>query len=226
MREDYLGRKIMKRNGRFRRGLLKFGGLLMLSLAGCICLITLSQSSQAGPPWAFDGRWTGWGFFGREHLHGPQAMAGTWYNFPGDGGPGGHCVPDGCSDVGGSWYWMRSPEQERVVVSGLFNRYCIRCHGVDGRGVWDIPGVPDFTNARWQISRSDDQIARIIIEGRGAVMPTFRGALTLEEAWAMARYLRTFVPGSEASKPEVGASEKLGVPAPGPVPQNLPAPKK
>jgi mono/diheme cytochrome c family protein len=103
---------------------------------------------------------------------------------------------------------MRSPEEERVAVSGLFNRYCIRCHGVDGRGVWDIPGVPDFTNARWQVSRSDDQIARIIIEGRGAVMPTFRGTLTLEEAWAMVRYLRTFLPGSEASRPEMGRQEK------------------
>src|SRR5262249_12034077 len=56
-------------------------------------------------------------------------------------------------DMGGSWFWMRSPEEEKVVVAGLYNRYCIRCHGVDGRGVWDIPGVPDFTNTRWQASR-------------------------------------------------------------------------
>src|SRR5262249_1942341 len=55
----------------------------------------------------------------------------------------------------GYWLWVRSPEQERVVVMGLYNRYCIRCHGVDGRGVWDIPGVPDFTNVRWQASRTD-----------------------------------------------------------------------
>src|SRR5947209_2217370 len=47
-------------------------------------------------------------------------------------------VPVVTSDIGGSWYWMRSPEQERRVVMGLYNRYCIRCHGVDGRGVWDI----------------------------------------------------------------------------------------
>src|SRR3954463_8607328 len=41
---------------------------------------------------------------------------------------------------GGEWYWMHTPEQEKTVVMGLYNRYCIRCHGVDGRGVWDIPG--------------------------------------------------------------------------------------
>ena len=103
-------------------------------------------------------------------------------------------------EVGGSWFWMRSPEEEQVVVASLYNRYCIRCHGVDGRGVWDIPGVPDFTNVRWQASRSDNQISRIIIEGRGAVMPPFRGTLTLEEALAMARYLRKFLPGSELSR--------------------------
>ncbi len=102
---------------------------------------------------------------------------------------------------GGAWYWMRSPEQEKTVVMNLFNRYCIRCHGVDGRGVWDIPGIPDFTDVRWQRYRSDAEIVRIIIEGRGAVMPQFRGALALDEAWGLARYLRSFVPGTQMSKP-------------------------
>jgi hypothetical protein len=104
----------------------------------------------------------------------------------------------------GQWYWLHSPDQEQRVVANLFNRYCIRCHGVDGRGVWDIPDIPNFTDARWQACRSDDQIVRIILEGRGAIMPPFRGTLTLEEAWAMARYLRTFLPGSEASRPDLG----------------------
>jgi mono/diheme cytochrome c family protein len=105
--------------------------------------------------------------------------------------------------VGGNYYWLRSPEDERRVVMGLYNRYCIRCHGVDGRGIWDIPDVPDFTNPRWQASRSDGQLARMTIEGRGAVMPPFRGVLTVEEAFAMARYLRTLVPGTEVSPPDL-----------------------
>jgi hypothetical protein len=102
---------------------------------------------------------------------------------------------------GGHWLWMRSPEQEKTVVMNLFNRYCIRCHGVDGRGVWDIPGIPDFTDVRWQNYRTDPEIARIIIEGRGAVMPQFRGAIALDEAYGLAHYLRSFVPGTEMSKP-------------------------
>lgn len=111
-------------------------------------------------------------------------------------------------EVDGAWYWLRSPEQEKRVVMSLFNRYCIRCHGIDGRGVWDIPDVPNFTNARWQASRSDGQLARAILEGRGAVMPPWRGTLSLEEAWAMGRYLRTFVPGTEAYRPDFSTPEK------------------
>ena len=108
-------------------------------------------------------------------------------------------------EVGGCWYWLRSPEQEKRVVMALFNRYCIRCHGVDGRGVWDIPDVPNFTNPRWQACRTDGELARAILEGRGSVMPPWRGTLSLEEAWAIARYVRTFVPGTEMSRPDFNA---------------------
>jgi hypothetical protein len=116
-------------------------------------------------------------------------------------------------DTGGAWYWMRSPEQEKRVVMSIFNRYCVRCHGVDGRGVWDIPDVPDFTNLTWQATRSDAYRTRVILEGRGAVMPSFRGTLTVEESCAMARYLHTFVPGSEVSRPELGVTGTASTPA-------------
>jgi mono/diheme cytochrome c family protein len=188
---------------------------MLLVAVGCYWMLDACQQSRATPPWLFGGRFTGWGFIGREGRSGPQAMSGTWYNLPPGGaaadGPIALGPPPPCDDhpgpgIAGAWFWVRSPEQEKVVIAGLYNRYCIRCHGIDGRGIWDIPGVPDFTNTRWQLSRSDDQIARIIIEGRGAVMPTFRGTLNLEEAWAMARYLRSFVPGTEASRPNLGST--------------------
>jgi hypothetical protein len=136
-----------------------------------------------------------------------EASGGRWRR--------GRAASD-CGSVDGpyleecAWYCLRSPDQEKRVVMGLYNRYCIRCHGVDGRGVWDIPDVPNFTNERWQASRPDGQLGRIIIEGRRAVMPPVRGTLTLEESWAMARYLRTFVPGTEMSRPDVGSPAKNG----------------
>jgi hypothetical protein len=43
-------------------------------------------------------------------------------------------------------------------------------------------------------------------------MPPFRGTLTLEESWAMARYLRTFLPGTETPRPDTGKGEKPGGP--------------
>jgi hypothetical protein len=128
---------------------------------------------------------------------------------------GGLSGLDETVDSHGSWFWLRSPEQEKRVVIRLYNDYCRRCHGTDGRGVWDIPDVPDFRDARWQASRSEGQLARLIIEGRGAVMPAFRGTLTLEEAWAMARYLRTFRTGPEPS-PAGGTKVEIELPPPRP----------
>ena len=80
----------------------------------------------------------------------------TWFyqTFAGCGEEQPTCEP------GGAWYWMRSPEQERRVVIALYNRYCIRCHGVDGRGVWDIPDVPNFANPAWEASRTDGELVR------------------------------------------------------------------
>src|SRR5438552_3694559 len=34
----------------------------------------------------------------------------------------------------GTWYWVRSPDEEKRVIVSLYNRYCIRCHAADGRG--------------------------------------------------------------------------------------------
>jgi hypothetical protein len=118
--------------------------------------------------------------------------------------PGAYTESEGASEIGGSGHWVRIPDEEKRHVIGLYNRWCIRCHGVDGRGVWDIPGMPNFTNPGWQAPRTDDQLARSIIEGKGAVMPPFRSAITLDESWALVRYLRTFVPGTEVSRPDFG----------------------
>ena len=107
----------------------------------------------------------------------------------------------------GSWTWTRSPEQERRTSAALYNRYCIRCHGVDGRGIWDIPDVPNFADSTWQDSRSDAYLAQVLHFGRGAVMPPFRGTLTYDEYYGLARHLRTFDPRNQVPRPvSVGGS--------------------
>jgi hypothetical protein len=137
-----------------------------------------------------------------------QTMASSWWWWSHENScaPSGGAGCDADSSLGvvqGSWYWLHSPEEERRITMGLYNRYCIRCHGVDGRGIWDIPNVPDFTDASWQACRTDAQIVRAILEGRRWCMPPFRLALTSTEALSMAHYLRTFVPGTEISRPSM-----------------------
>jgi hypothetical protein len=167
-----------------RRGLLTLLGVLA-------ALVTLaSASSRAG--W-FDS------WFCSQSCHTSPGCVGQ---------------PQWVGEPGGTWYWLRSPDEERKAIIGIFNRYCIRCHGVDGRGVWDIPGVPDFANPRFHACRSDGMLVRAILEGRGAVMPPFRGTLTLEEGWGMARYLRTLLPGGETPRPDAGPAGKEPLPMP------------
>jgi mono/diheme cytochrome c family protein len=61
------------------------------------------------------------------------------------------------------------------VTLVAWQQNCTRCHGVIGRG--DGPQGPsmratDLTNPEWQRSVKDEQIARVIREGRG-LMPPF-----------------------------------------------------
>lgn len=168
-----------------RKRRLAARGLVISATLGLAVFVAWAPHLSASPPW--------WPWCHRDCKCQPCQ---------GDEGPPGF-------ETGGTWYWLRSPDDEKRVVIGLYNRYCIRCHGIDGRGIWDIPDVPNFTNVRWQQSRSDAQLAQIILQGRGAVMPPFRGTLSLEEAWAMGRYLRTFVPGTEMSRPDMSDPKKI-----------------
>jgi len=186
-----------------KRYVLGNAGRNLIALATILCVI-LAATRQASAACACGKSWP--------HLRCAHKVTGHFT------GPGDISNPE----FGGSWYWVRSPEQERRVAMNIYNRYCIRCHSVDGRGVWDIPDVPDFTNTVWQATRPEAYRSRVILEGRGAVMPSFRGILTLEESWAMARYLSSFVPGSEVSRPGLG-HETPAVGAPSMTPAAAPA---
>jgi hypothetical protein len=194
------GPTIMKTTNRSCRQIYAAGGLVTLFLAAVAVVTIASRASEASV-------FRLWGCGQGCDSHPP-------------------CSPGLSGEAGGTWYWLRSPDEEKQVIVSLYNRYCIRCHGVDGRGVWDMPHVPNFADACWQASRSDGQLARIIIEGRGACMPPFRGTLTVEESWAMARYLRTFIPGTEVSRPVLERAAKTGTTPELPAPKKLEAPSK
>lgn len=120
--------------------------------------------------------------------------------------PNCQCV--NCAAVGhGSWYWLRDETEERRRTIQIYNTQCVRCHGVQGRGVWDIPDIPNFTNQRWQLSRSDWDIVRLTLNGRGACMPAFKGTVTTEEAWALARYIRDLGQPAKEREPEDSKTE-------------------
>jgi quinol-cytochrome oxidoreductase complex cytochrome b subunit len=83
------------------------------------------------------------------------------------------------------------------VASGLYRQYCLTCHGVDGRGSEmrpAMPALPDFTNPAWQEGVSNPHLAVTILDGKGALMPTFRGRVGDEQAQDLAAYVRAFGP--------------------------------
>jgi mono/diheme cytochrome c family protein len=88
------------------------------------------------------------------------------------------------------------------AARGLYQRFCIACHGEDGRSGplrSSIPSAPDFTSAAWHGQRSDQKLIISIHEGRGTRMPPFEGKITDVQAVEIVAYLRSFAgPGAPA----------------------------
>lgn len=60
------------------------------------------------------------------------------------------------------------------LANDIWGKACTRCHGARGKG--DGPegkmrGAPDLTNPEWLASVTDDDIAKVIREGKGQNMP-------------------------------------------------------
>jgi mono/diheme cytochrome c family protein len=103
--------------------------------------------------------------------------------------------------------WERAPEG-RVRASAqpdargdeglrLFQHFCLRCHGADGRGSGmreSLPSLPDFTRHAWQQDRSDPQMLASVLGGKGTGMPSFGNRLGREQARSLVAYIRGFAP--------------------------------
>lgn len=97
---------------------------------------------------------------------------------------------------------LENIEKGKEIFHG--KAFCVTCHGRDGKGLGDIPGLRgrlprDFTDIAWQTARSDGELFWILKNGSpNTDMASFVPlVLTEQEAWHVVLYLRTFGKGSD-----------------------------
>ena len=88
-------------------------------------------------------------------------------------------------------------ERGREIFHG--KGFCVTCHGRDGKGLGNIPGLRgklprNFTDKAWQAKRTDGELFWILKNGSpGTDMASFIPlVLTEEEAWHVLLYVRAF----------------------------------
>lgn len=81
-----------------------------------------------------------------------------------------------------------------VDANAIYTAKCQKCHGADGKGVpkYKKSGQKSFTDAQWQKSQTDAQIAAVINKGQGDFMPAYKGKLTPDEVKALVAKIRSF----------------------------------
>ena len=95
--------------------------------------------------------------------------------------------------------------QQADAGRGIFQRFCKSCHGSDGRGTTlrdQTPSIPDFTSQVWQQRRRPPELTIAILEGKGTVMPAFRGKLNEAQIRDLVAYLRAFAPQPASASTE------------------------
>lgn len=82
--------------------------------------------------------------------------------------------------------------------------FCVTCHGRDGKGLGNIPGLRgrlprNFTDTAWQATRTDGELFWILKNGSpGTDMASFIPlVLSEEEAWHVILYVRSFGKGRD-----------------------------
>ena len=65
------------------------------------------------------------------------------------------------------------------------------CFAMARKAMVKPPDTPDWTSAKWQDGRSDEDLIRSIADGKGQ-MPKFQDKLTPDEITAAVKFIRTF----------------------------------
>jgi mono/diheme cytochrome c family protein len=79
----------------------------------------------------------------------------------------------------------------------LYRRYCVSCHGTDGRAQTSrgkFSHARNFTDAQWQDEVTDERIFNSIMNGRSVRgnMPSFTNKVKSEEAESLVKFVRGF----------------------------------
>jgi mono/diheme cytochrome c family protein len=79
-------------------------------------------------------------------------------------------------------------------AAAVYKSKCAMCHGPDGKGTQAMKGKgqPDFTTAEFQKSRTDAQLSESISNGKGKLMPAFKGKVSDGDIAGLVRQIRSF----------------------------------
>ena len=93
---------------------------------------------------------------------------------------------------------------EQYQGKHLYKKYCLVCHGVEGKGDWFNafnldPKPRDFSDAAYMKALDNDRLIQTIRDGgrgmnKSPLMPSWGGRLTKNEMTYLAAYVRTFAP--------------------------------
>jgi hypothetical protein len=65
-----------------------------------------------------------------------------------------------------------------------------------------MPDLPDFTSCDGEAGRTNAQLTVTILDGKGKLMPAFRGRIDQDQARALVAYVRAFGPASTVIAPD------------------------
>jgi len=77
-------------------------------------------------------------------------------------------------------------------AKAIYDAKCVKCHGADGKGIKSLE-PPDFTDAKWQASRTNTKLINSINNGKDT-MPAFKDAISPADVRALVQLIRGFAP--------------------------------
>jgi hypothetical protein len=103
------------------------------------------------------------------------------------------------------------------VIIATWRAQCMRCHGMAGHG--DGPEgrrwqVPDFSRPAWQSGVTDEQIAKVLVAGKGAMPPSRLPDMTVAGLVRLVRSLGAPAPRPSGSVPMLGSTRPPGTASP------------